>query len=125
MAEEFGIGHATGGWSGSLVPCDAMGCDVAAGFCALLKCLNNGGFAALRELNLTGCSLQPEELQKLLQSITESTNVLPELQTLELAANEGVQEPVFEEVVAQLRAARPGLDVHFRMADAGDQQCPS
>eukprot|EP00775_Hariotina_reticulata_P001679 gene1679-2023_t len=103
-----------------------FGCKLGRpGISELIKCSGNGGFAALLELNLTGCSLQLEELQNLLQFIAGNSSVLPLLYTLELAANEGVQEPGFEELVAQLRAARPGIDVHFRMADASEQQLTS
>jgi hypothetical protein len=55
---------------------------------------------------------------------------LPARLMLEFAANAGVQEQGFEELVGQLSAARPGLDVHWRVADSdnappgvGQQRC--
>lgn len=47
-----------------------------------------------------------------------SDGVLPSLGTLELGANPGIQDDGFEELVGQLRAKRPGLDVHWRVADS-------
>ncbi|WIA22055.1 hypothetical protein OEZ85_004400 [Tetradesmus obliquus] len=68
----------------------------AGGIAALSK------VAALQQLSLFGCKLGGE----------------PDIETLELGANPGVQEEGFEELVGQLRAGRPGLDVHWRVADS-------
>lgn len=40
------------------------------------------------------------------------------LKTLEVGANPGVQHDGFEALVQKLREARPGLDVHWRVADS-------
>jgi hypothetical protein len=53
-------------------------------------------------------------------SSSDNKCALPLLHTLELGANAGVQEEGFEEEVSKLRAARPGLDVHWRVADSDD-----
>lgn len=80
-----------------------------------------GGFPALLELSLTGCGLGLQRLSALMRAI--AAGGLPALTTLELGANSGVTEAGFEAGIAALRAARPGLDVHWRMAD-GDEGPP-
>lgn len=86
---------------------------------ALIDSISSGGFQSLKELNVAGCSLSLQQLATLMRAVAAgSSNCLPLLQTLELGANPGVQEEGFEELVGQLRAGRPGLDVHWRVADS-------
>jgi hypothetical protein len=85
---------------------------------ALIDSISAGGFSSLKELNLAGCSLTLQQLSSVMLAVAAGGNCLPLLQTLELGANPGVQEEGFEEVVGQLRAGRPGLDVHWHVADS-------
>jgi hypothetical protein len=91
---------------------------------ALIDSITACGFATLAELNLAGCSLTLPQLSSVMKAAAAGGACLPQLQTLELGANAGVQEEGFEELVGQLRAARPGLDVHWRVADS-DNAPPS
>jgi hypothetical protein len=95
-----------------------MALHIAAGSAvsALIDTITAGGFVTLAELNLAGCSLTLPQLSSLMNAVGGSC--LQQLQTLELGANAGVQEEGFEALVAQLRAARQGLDVHWRVADS-------
>lgn len=89
-----------------------------------MDAIASGGFASLRELSLTGCGLSLPQLCTIMHAIGAGGHSLPELVTLELGANSGVQEEGFEVVVAALRAARPGLDVHWRVADSDEAPEP-
>jgi hypothetical protein len=90
----------------------------------LQACLTNGGFARLQGLNLSGCSLSFDQLKSLLQQLTVTNStaggqvLAGALKTLEVGANPGTQHDDFEGLVQQLREARPGLDVHWRVADS-------
>jgi hypothetical protein len=87
---------------------------------ALIDSITSGGFSALQVLNLAGCSLTLPQLGSVMKAVAagSSSGCLPRLQTLELGANDGVQDEGFEELVGRLRAARSGLDVHWRVADS-------
>jgi hypothetical protein len=85
---------------------------------ALIDSITAGGFGTISEMNLAGCSLTLPQLDSVMKAAAAGAACLPQLQTLELGANDGVQEEGFEELVGQLRAARPGLDVHWRVADS-------
>lgn len=110
-----------------MLPC--VSADAA--ITALQACLAHGGFANLQGLNLSGCSLSFDQLQSLMQQLAaaggssgsdgssgSSKGLVPALKTLEIGANPGIQHDDFEGVVQQLREARPGLDVHWRVADS-------
>lgn len=92
---------------------------------ALQACLTTGGFSDLQGLNLSGCALSYDQLQSLLQQLSSSSantssgkGLAGALKTLEVGANPGTQHDEFEGLVQQLREARPGLDVHWRVADS-------
>lgn len=51
-------------------------------------------------------------------SSSDSKGLAAALKTLEVGANPGIQHENFEGLVQQLREARPGLDVHWRVADS-------
>lgn len=90
---------------------------------ALQACLAKGGFAQLQGLNLSGCSLSFDQLKSLLQQLTANSSaggqgLAAALKTLEVGANPGTQHDDFEGLVQQLREARPGFDVHWRVADS-------
>lgn len=89
---------------------------------ALQTCLTSGGFADLQGLNLSGCALSFDQLQSLLQQLAATASgkgfAAGALKTLEIGANPGTQHDEFEGLVQQLREARPGLDVHWRVADS-------
>jgi len=84
----------------------------------LQACITNGGFASLQGLNLSGCNLSYEQLTSLFQQLASAEAVLPSLKTLEVGANPGVQHEGFVAEVQELRGARRGLDVHWRVADS-------
>eukprot|EP00879_Flechtneria_rotunda_P023670 GHRR01025051.1.p2 GENE.GHRR01025051.1~~GHRR01025051.1.p2 ORF type:complete len:129 (-),score=45.64 GHRR01025051.1:313-699(-) len=84
---------------------------------ALVESISNGKFAGLKELNIIGCDLQLEQLTAIMKAVA-TNGCLPQLNTLELGANPGVQADGFEEQIGSLRSSRPGLDVHWRVADS-------
>lgn len=57
-------------------------------------------------------------MQQLTAGNQQGSTAASALKTLELGANPGVQHDEFEGLVQQLREARPGLDVHWRVADS-------
>jgi hypothetical protein len=64
-----------------------------------------------------------EQLQGLVTSLTgqqQDEQLCAALATFELGANPGSQAEGFEAMLAGLRAARPGLDVHWRVVDQCD-----
>lgn len=98
-----------------------LGADPA--ITALQACFARGGFSQLQGLNLSGCSLSFDQLKSLLQQLTATSSgtsqgLAAALKTLEVGANPGTQHDDFEGLVQQLREARPGLDVHWRVADS-------
>jgi hypothetical protein len=98
------------------------------GFAALQVCLAGGEFGQLRGLNLSCCQLSLQHLQALVDALAPQQQqqqgsahvACPVLATLEVGGNPGTQSGGFEGAVQQLRAARPGLDVHWRVVDKGD-----
>jgi hypothetical protein len=92
---------------------------------ALQACLGSCGFASLQGLNVSGCNLSYEQLTSLMDQLAAGSSssgsgkgLAALLKTLEVGANPGVQHDGFEALVQKLREARPGLDVHWRVADS-------
>lgn len=104
------------------IPCTLARLCCAAWEALLAGVTRGSGFAALCELSLTGCGLSSLQLGALMRAVADGA--LPALATLELGANAGVSEAGFEAGAAALRESRPGLDVHWRMADGDEAQPP-
>ncbi len=99
----------------ALLGCAALGAGDAAGLLAALR--GTAAFGSLRELVLVGCGLGEGALHALLEVLGGEGGVLPELESLEVGGNPGCQAEGFHERVEALRARRPGLAVHWRVAD--------
>lgn len=90
---------------------------ISAGVDALLDVLSCvDTFGSLEELNVVGCSLQYDQLCRLLLVVGADAQC-GRLHTLEIGANPGVNNDGFEGVLEKCRAARPGLDIHWRSGD--------
>lgn len=98
------------------------GCGLgAAGAAELARLLEGGGFAALRELDVSACGLGAEGLLGLLAALRgQHPASCPRLRLLVLAANEGLEEEGVQAAVEQLQEARPALVVVRRAADSGE-----
>ena len=78
--------------------------------------------AELRSLDLAACALCADGAAALAAAIT--AGAAPSLHTLVLGGNPATEDDGMEGLVAGLRAARPGLDVAWRVADSGGQDGP-
>ena len=79
-------------------------------------------FAALRELNLSGCRLGAADLLRLLAAVEAApADGGGALRLVEVGANPGADDEGFQEAAAALRERRPGVDVHFRAGDGSGE----
>ena len=76
--------------------------------------------ACLRSLDLGGCGADEAGLVAFADSLAGDANRLPRLETLVVGGNPGTQGDAWEPALARLRETRPGLDVAWRAADAGE-----
>ena len=58
----------------------------------------------------------------LCETLIARADVFPKLETLVVGGNPGTQSDAWEPALGRLRDARPGLDVAWRAADAGDSK---
>jgi hypothetical protein len=122
----------------SLFGNEALG-DVGAG--EMLEAARCGGGAGLKTLDIGGCGVEQAGLVRMCEALMETEAkgetrrpggeeeeggaqpaLLPALETLVVGGNPGVQGDGWEAALGRLREARPGLDVAWRAADAGDDQ---
>jgi hypothetical protein len=76
--------------------------------------------SALRSLDLGGCGADEAGLVAFADALASSAARLPMLETLVVGGNPGTQGDAWEPALARLRESRPGLDVAWRAADAGE-----
>ena len=76
--------------------------------------------SALRSLDLGGCGADEAGLVAFADALASSAARLPMLETLVVGGNPGTQGDAWEPALARLRETRPGLDVAWRAADAGE-----
>ncbi|GIL98525.1 hypothetical protein Vretimale_3895 [Volvox reticuliferus] len=72
-------------------------------------------WAELRELCISGTGLGIEDLKAVFGAL--AAGGAPKLQSLEVGANPGTREDVFQELLGSLRDARPQLAVYWRSGD--------
>ena len=76
--------------------------------------------SALRSLDLGGCGADEAGLVAFADALARDAARLPMLETLVVGGNPGTQGDAWEPALARLRETRPGLDVAWRAADAGE-----
>ena len=76
--------------------------------------------SALRSLDLGGCGADEAGLVAFAEALAGDAARLPRLETLVVGGNPGTQGDAWEPALERLRETRPGLDVAWRAADAGE-----
>jgi Ran GTPase-activating protein (RanGAP) involved in mRNA processing and transport len=76
--------------------------------------------STLKSLDLGGCGADEAGLIAFADALASSAARLPMLETLVVGGNPGTQGDAWEPALARLRESRPGLDVAWRAADAGE-----
>jgi hypothetical protein len=77
---------------------------------------------ALRTLDVGGCGLSEVGLVAAKDALASEPGLFPSLETLVVGGNPGAGGDAWEAAVEALRTARPGLDVAWRAADAGEAE---
>ena len=93
-----------------------------AGLAAATEAAGAGGAASLAYLDAGGCGATEIGLVALCETLIARADVFPKLETLVVGGNPGTQSDAWEPALGRLRDARPGLDVAWRAADAGDSK---
>ena len=93
-----------------------------AGLAAATEAAGAGGAASLAYLDAGGCGATETGLVALCEALIARADVFPKLETLVVGGNPGTQSDAWEPALGRLRDARPGLDVAWRAADAGDSK---
>jgi Ran GTPase-activating protein (RanGAP) involved in mRNA processing and transport len=75
---------------------------------------------SMRSLDIGGCGVDAVGLAAFCDALAGDAHRLPRLETLVVGGNPGTQSDDWEPALARLREARPGLDVAWRAADAGE-----
>lgn len=81
-----------------------------------------GEMVALRTLDVGGCGVSEVGLVAAKDALASDPGLFPSLETLVVGGNPGAGGDAWEAAVEALRTARPGLDVAWRAADAGEAE---